>query len=206
MNRADFPISSPAAIDVLREQTRSAHEQLERGLHVAQAGAGKTEFVSYLRALHAWQASFEEPLWKASWPVEMQAGERSHKCAWMEADLARCEVAALENGPHWQPPLASQAQRVGLAYVVEGAQLGTRVLSQRLSPHLDGWQPRWLQGYGSETGQRWKSFLAQLDILLPDDLSRYEAARAARQAFESLAQWFAQCGAGSTMPPMERPT
>lgn len=200
MTQALSSVSRSAAIDVLRAHTRSAHENLERGLLVAQASAGKEEFLSYLRALHAWQASFEDQLWSAPWPQAMDAGQRGGKCAWMHADLEQCDVAAMESGPQWQPPLSSQAQRLGLAYVVEGAQLGTRVLNQRLAPRLDGWQPRWLQGYGRQTGEHWKNFLAQLEIMLPDAESRQEAAGAARLAFESLADWFEQCGAALPMP------
>lgn len=192
----DHAATPCTAIDWLRAETRAAHDDLERSLHVARPGAGRTEFLSYLRALHAWQASFEDRLWSAHWPAALQVVARRGKCAWMQADLGLCSVTPLAPA-RWQPPLHTQAQRVGLAYVVEGAQLGTRVLAQRLAPALEGWQPRFLQGYGQQTGALWKSFLGEIEILLDSTAARREAGLAARQAFESLACWFERCHAAS---------
>lgn len=206
MTYAPAPDLEEAAIDVLRDRTRHAHQTLERSLHIARPDAGLAEFLSYLRALHAWQASFESQLWGSPWPQAMHAGQRDGKCAWMQSDLAHCEVSELDAGPRWQPPLQSAAERVGLAYVVEGAQLGTQVLSKRLGAALEGWQPRWLQGYGSQTGERWKSFLAQLELLLEGPAEREEAAAAALSAFESLTDWFHQCGAASAPSPTRSST
>lgn len=202
MTSAPAQVLEEAAIDVLRDRTHLAHQTLERSLHIARPDAGRAEFLSYLRALHAWQASFEAQLWDSPWPLAMRAGERGGKCAWMLADLANCEVPALDERPDWQPPLRTQAERIGLAYVVEGAQLGTQVLSKRLSASLQGWQPRWLQGYGNKTGERWRSFLAQLELLLASPAEREEAAAAALLAFESLTEWFHHCGAASAPVPI----
>jgi heme oxygenase (biliverdin-IX-beta and delta-forming) len=185
------------ALQTLRHATRAAHQQLEDSLHVGRADAGRDDFLSYLRALHAWQAGFEARLWQAAWPDELEASSRAGKVQWMRDDLQASGVTPLEGAPPYEPVLNSVAQRVGLAYVVEGAQLGTQVLARRLAGRLGGWQPRWLHGYGQETGARWKSFTSVAEALLDNEEERQEAAQAARAAFESLSHWFLACGAAS---------
>ena len=191
-----------SAMQALRKATGAVHQRLEDSLHVNAPGAGRAAFLSYLAALHAWQAGFEARLWKGPWPAPMQADERSGKCAWMAADLASCGMAPLRTTPGWTPPLDSLPRRLGLAYVVEGAQLGTQVLGKRLAGQLGEWQPCWLQGYGEHTGARWRSFMQLAEELLASEDDRQQAATAAVQAFESLAAWFIQCGAASA--PLER--
>lgn len=73
------------------------------------------------------------------------------------AQLPRC--AAL-------PALATEAQGLGCLYVVEGSTLGGQVITRQLQKSL-GLPPEsgaaFFNGYGAETGARWKAFGAGLE-------------------------------------------
>lgn len=182
------------ALQRMRDATADLHTQLEQRLRIAQHDAGRDEFLQYLLALHAWQAGFEQALWESGWPERLEPGERARKCRWMEQDLhhAGLRPAQPVQAPYL-PQLTTRAQRIGVAYVVEGAQLGTQVLRKRLATRLGDWQPCWLQGYGEATGRRWKAFVEHANAVLSDEPQQQQAATAARETFAALAQWLAGC-------------
>lgn len=184
------------ALSELRRATRALHEQLESALPVAKPDAGYTEFLHYLQDMWGWLSRFEERLWCAPWPMQVQAEMRHGKLAWIEGDLRAAgmsdtAIAALPL-PDYDPALDTPARRFGVAYVIEGAQLGTRVLARTLAPALAGWAPRWLQGYGEDQAGYWRSFMQATEHALSTPDERREAAAAAAEAFHSLAAWFAQ--------------
>lgn len=183
------------ALAAMRSATRTLHEQLESTLTVARPGAGRDDFVHYLQDMWGWLSCFEVPLWQAEWPAEIDAGHRDGKLAWIESDLraAGLTPAAIASLPvaAYRPMLDTPARRFGVAYVIEGAQLGTRVLARRFEAVLGGWMPRWLQGYGEDQARYWRSFTACAENMLDGHDERREAAAAAAEAFASLAAWFA---------------
>jgi len=184
------------ALSELRSATRALHEQLEASLPVASAGAGRDEFLHYLQDMWGWLSCFESRLWHAEWPAGVEAGARTGKLAWIEADLRAAgmtgdAIAALPVADY-RPALDTAAARFGVAYVIEGAQLGTRVLARRLGPALHGMSSRWLQGYGEDQSGYWRGFIPCVENAPDTQDARREAAAAAAQAFASLAAWFAQ--------------
>jgi heme oxygenase len=94
-----------------------------------------------------------------------------------------------------QPPMRTPAQRFGVAYVLEGAQLGSQVLSRTLGPRLAPWPAHWLAGYGEQASQRWASFRKLAEHHLASESERDDAAHAARCAFRTLSAWFRERGA-----------
>lgn len=184
------------AIAVLRAATRPLHDRLEQNLAIARQGAGRAEYQAYLEILWGWHAGFETDLWAHPWPAEIEAGERAAKLQWLAADLQalgldRAAIGALPQSG-FRPDLESPAARYGLAYVVEGAQLGIRVLRKQLGPQLAPWSPIWLQGYGDKASARWKCLTACLERELDREQAQSTAAEAARAAFQSLVNWFGQ--------------
>jgi heme oxygenase (biliverdin-IX-beta and delta-forming) len=183
-----------SALQILRTATGALHSELENGLLIARPHAGLSEYLDYVRALYGWMLPVEKRLWQAEWPSEMNARERAQKCSWMEQDFrfagtGQAMIAALPTCT-FSPKLESMPQRVGLAYVIEGSQLGTQVLRKALAPHLKGWSPRWLQGYGALTSTRWKTFITCAEAQLDTASARAVAADAACDAFRSLTEWF----------------
>lgn len=196
----DHPASALAR---LREATADAHATLERQLHIARPEASRADYLAYLSSLWGWMKPLEQGLWAASWPADIAPEQRRNKCQWIESDLRAAgrstdEIAAIPLNPD-PPSWSLPEQRFGLAYVIEGAQLGTQVLRKRLAPALDAWSPRWLQGYGATTGPYWKTFIAGLDAQVQGEAAREACAAAAQQAFASLTSWFVAQGAASAI-------
>lgn len=189
-------MTTSPALAALRAATAQAHHALEHQLAVAAPGATRQDYLHYLEDLHGWLGAFEAQLWDAEWPAGMEPRERGGKLGWIEHDLdsagmSACDIGALPRAA-FAPELTRPASRFGLAYVIEGAQLGTKELRQRLGPALDGWEPRWLEGYGDRNGARWRSFLDTLGRHVGTEQEIDDACDAAVAGFESLAAWFEQ--------------
>lgn len=183
-----------SALNEMRLATRSAHDELEQHLNITRPTAGRDEYLAYIAALWGWLHPFEARLWDAPWPQAMAPAARAGKTAWIEADLRAAgyddaAIAALPLSP-FKPVLRSMADRYGLAYVLEGAQLGTQVLRKSLGPALAPWSPRWLEGYGADTSMHWRSFIQCAEQALCTPHERQAAARAASEAFAGLTAWF----------------
>lgn len=189
-------MTTTPVLTALRAATARSHQLLEERLAVAAPGATRGDYLHYLEDMHGWLRAFEQPLWNAPWPSAVDAPARAGKLAWIEQDLASAgmspsAIAALPRVA-FTPSLASQSSRFGLAYVIEGAQLGTRQLRLRLGVALGGWEPRWLEGYGACNGARWRAFLLALEQQVRGQLETAEACAAAVAGFDSLAIWFEQ--------------
>lgn len=184
-----------SALMEMRLATQEIHESLESSLAVARPDATRSDYECYLQDLWGWLQPFEAQLWDADWPTEAGAGERANKLAWIESDLRASRfddeaIAAIPICPY-KPNLDCMYRRFGVAYVVEGAQLGTKVLGKRLAPRLSPWSPRWLAGYGERNGRSWRTFVECAERHLDSAEAREAASLAAAEAFASLAQWFA---------------
>lgn len=184
------------ALSALRTSTASAHARLDSELEVAAPGATRQAYLDYLQDMHGWLRAFEQQLWSSAWPEDVDAAARDGKLGWIEKDLASAgmQAACIEALPRarFAPDLARQASRFGLAYVIEGSQLGTKELARRLRAPLGNWEPRWLEGYGTSNGSKWRGFLHALErhVRTPQEID--EACAAAAAGFASLATWFEQ--------------
>lgn len=187
------------AMQTLREATRDIHDAFETGLRIAAPDAGRDDYLAFIAAMYGWLQPFEARLWQAGWPAHLEPRLRSSKSAWLEADLRAAglddeAIARLPRAPA-AVHLDSAAQRIGTAYVLEGAQLGSQLLSRTLKPRLAPWPARWLSGYGEQASGYWLAFRKEAELRLADDAAREEAAAAARAAFSALAGWFRERGA-----------
>lgn len=191
-------MQSPSSVmSALRAATKDAHDSLEHGLRIASPDATQTDYFNYLQDLWGWLAPFESTLWQSPWPLEIRANARADKLAWIAADLQALglqpwDIAELPRCTN-PPQLGTLAQRFGAAYVVEGAQLGTKLLAKRLGPQFAPWQPRWLAGYGADNGRYWRQFMQAAEHHLRAPALHQQAAQAAANTFETLDQWFAKC-------------
>lgn len=183
---------------MIRASTAGVHRALERNLEIASADADDAAYVRYLQATFGWIEPLEAPLWSAEWPELVAAPGRRGKIDWLREDLAARSFvdAQIEALPRQRalPPLGSLAQRFGVAYVVEGAQLGGQALLHRLGPRLAPRPTRWLEGYGAQVAEKWRSFVRALDAHLRDDDDVRAAAHSARATFELARAWFSARG------------
>jgi heme oxygenase len=188
---APATIRGPSALAALRAATRPLHDEIEARMVLSREHAGANEYRLYASALYGWMAEWETALWQAPWPTEVEAAQRDNKRAWLQADLAALGMELPPSRAH-PPALDSLAARFGVAYVIEGSQLGGAVLARRLALPTE---PRYLIGYGAALGPRWKSFLAALENNVVASADIECAASTAHDTFASLTHWLTTHGA-----------
>jgi len=192
----------PAATDphtALRDATRSRHERLDSSLRIAAPDATYADYVGHLAALLGWLHPVEQHFWQRTWPARLQPTQRSHKAEWIHEDLRAAAAAGVP-----APPLQDctelpdtdgpQAYALGVLYVVEGSQLGGRMLYKRYSQAHPGGSFRYLAGYGEALGGLWKDYLAFLEEALDTPEAMAQACRGACDAFDTLNRWLAARG------------
>lgn len=190
---------SSLGLAALRQATHDIHADFESRLKIALPSAQRHDYRLFIEAMWGWLSPFEHILWQAEWPADMYAERRDGKRAWLRHDmlgagLSDSDIAALP----WLPcalDLHSSASRFGVAYVLEGAQLGSQVLLRRLGDRLAPWPTRWLVGYGEACGSNWRQFVQSANHHLADETAASHAAASARATFLSLQTWFIQRGA-----------
>jgi heme oxygenase len=152
----------PAILDLLREQTRAAHERAEETLPLMDPALDRARYREILAAFWGFHAALEPRLRAVDGlaALGLDAGRR-RKLPLLEADLR-----ALGEDPS-RLPAAPEVPRVdgvpaalGVMYVLEGATLGGRVISRHLAslgigPETGG---AFFGGYGDATGEMWKAF------------------------------------------------
>jgi heme oxygenase len=128
----------------------------------------------------------------APWLPPESAELRLRKCSWLLQDLQALGVRPAE--PLIAPgPIATRAQAMGVLYVLEGSTLGLQAVRKQLQSQHPALQEagRFMLGYGTETGRRWREFLAQLESVDEAEWPLAEAAASATfdyffEAFSSV--------------------
>lgn len=209
------PPHDPVA--ALRVATHALHEALDRALPLASDTAGLGDYVAHLQMLRPWLLELRSALCAAQVPALDAAARRiDDKLDALDADLAdacgsadplACGAApagpasplghtAAARGPGLPSPSPDDWRAAawaepgfawGLAYVVEGSQLGGLMLHRRLSARLAPHPLRYLAGTGGRTGPSWQAFLMQLRLALSTSPTASAAAqRGAIAAFARL--------------------
>jgi heme oxygenase len=199
----------PAPADplpALRQATAALHAQLDTGLAIGRPGASLTDYTHHAQALSAWFQALEPDLKALQAAHAGFAFTPADRLAALKADLADQALAAAAHDSAWPAPSTATAQRVaqalrqhagqvdavrwGLAYVVEGSQLGGQVLYRQLAPQLAPHPLRYLQGGGAATGGRWKAFVALLRQHVATAAAIEASCQGALAAFEGLQHHF----------------
>ena len=183
----------------LRAATAELHAQLDSTLPLARADATLADYLQHLGAVGAWLLALTPSL---------QALDANVAAAMHLSDPTR--LNALESDLHdsghsfaRRPSRATQTQmeqalqvhsdkadavRWGVAYVVEGSQLGGQALYRALATPLSPHPLRYLRGRADDTGARWKVFLATLRAHLQSPDETHAACAGAQAAFRGLQQ------------------
>lgn len=175
----------------LRAATGRRHAALDRRLRLAHDPSPRDVRV-YLKAMLAFLEPVEAELWGRPSVAHLEPERRRAKARWLRADLARLGSAASDAPPSVFPssPLGP-AGWLGVAYVLEGATLGGRVLSRR--PPLTGL--RFFEGYGGETARLWRALVAELERVGGDSRRRASVVDGAVRAFAAVTEWLEGWGA-----------
>ncbi|VTU31094.1 Heme oxygenase [Variovorax sp. PBS-H4] len=187
-------------LQALRTATAPLHERLDKGLPIAREDASLDDYAAHLRVLRPWLEALRRDLGASRVAALHAAALRiDAKLADLALDLADAGDAAPALQPAFQPADACvpPAFGWGLAYVVEGSQLGGVVLHRRLRDRLAPHPLRYLSKAGDEAGvaARWRDFILQLRESVVDPASIRQAERGATAAFLDLLERFGARGA-----------
>ena len=185
-------------LTALRAATAARHTVLDTGLPLAGEAPTLADYRDHLLMLRAWLAPMERWMDQfADGPLAMQGQQNTPvtqatqllpvaRTPLIDADLALIDPSLLlpEDSTPW-PQHASAAYRWGVAYVVEGSQLGGAVLYKRLAERL---APHPLGYLRTEAGPgpRWRMFLDALRGAVQSPKAVVEACQGACDAFDRL--------------------
>jgi len=171
----------------LRAATNDQHERLDSGLPLAGPAPDLNDYAAHLTMVRDWLAPLQS--WLASFadgpqlvlpPVE--------RLALIGADLNEPGMPPLRTpaAAHAWPRDASVAYRWGVCYVIEGSQLGGKVLYGKLAGPLAPHPLRYLKGSDAGPGPRWRAFMLALKehVRSADEIA--DACAGACAAFESI--------------------
>ena len=189
MNRSNDAVRDNDVLAALRTATASRHERLDSGLPLSAPEPSLFDYAEHLLMVRDWLAPLES--WLAGYGDGPQAEATlpaTCRLALIEADLLEPGMPApspVRPGAAW-PAGASAAYRWGVAYVIEGSQLGGAVLYGRLSDRLAPHPLRYLRGEAGGPGPRWRAFMLALraKVRSPEEIA--EACAGACAAFDSI--------------------
>ncbi|MCC2962029.1 biliverdin-producing heme oxygenase [Massilia sp. IC2-278] len=192
MNRPHDPARESDVLAALRQGTNDRHERLDSGLPLSKPDATLADYAYHLQLLRAWLAPMQA--WLAGFHDGPQGAgglPAVPHLSLIEADLAEPSLAGLK-APDFAPSAAwpadaSAAYRWGVAYVVEGSQLGGAVLYKRLADQLAPHPLRYLRGSGEEgPGPRWRAFMLALRAEVRTQEEVADACAGACDAFDRI--------------------
>jgi heme oxygenase len=146
----------------LRDATARDHERLEARLVVHERVGDRGARAELVARYWRFHARAEAAL--APWLGELEGldFEARRRTPLIRQDLADLGLAAPAEADGVRA-VASRGEALGLMYVLEGSALGGRVIRRELARRgQDFVGLGFLDPYGSETGQRWRSFLEVL--------------------------------------------
>ncbi|MFM9922575.1 biliverdin-producing heme oxygenase [Variovorax sp. H27-G14] len=183
----------------LRNATQALHEALDSRLPIARAQATLADYAAHLRALRPWLESVSGALAASGDPgLERVARRTQQRLAALALDLEDAGAAPVGEGAPPVPadglpePLMDATRDPsfawGLAYVLEGSQLGGAAMSKRLGPRLAPHPMRYFQPVDAteSLAAQWKDFVAQLAAALHSPAAMEAAQRGAVAGFQTL--------------------
>lgn len=145
----------------LREATQAPHQRLENRLDILRQVAtahGRRRLVERFHALHRDAEAALSPWLAALAGLDFDVRRRS-------PHLAR-DLAVLRGAPAQGEPITLRGvgEALGLMYVLEGSTLGGRVIRRRVeAAGGDMAGLSFLDPYGDQVGERWRSFLSLVE-------------------------------------------
>jgi heme oxygenase len=152
----------------LKAATRSRHQALEQRLPLLDADLSHATYRHFVQRLFGFYEPLEAKLLSLPWWDAFGVDYTlRHKTPRLRHDLqvlgdTQASIAALPVCARL-PPLTNPAQVWGCLYVIEGATLGGQIIIKKLNAHLGLTETSgasFFDGYGAQTGARWKAFCA----------------------------------------------
>ena len=202
----------PDVRKALQTATAHLHAEVDSALPLASPTATLTDYREHLTVLLDWMTGLQpaHPALSGWLDTHRERLQRDlDVCAALLPDdpcAAPVETlpARLEAAPAGVMAPAAAAGNTagdwGVAYVIEGSQLGGQVMYRRLAEALAPHPLGYLRGAGSANGRTWPAFLADLRLHVITPVQQEAACRGAVQAFESLLHCFRTRRAGAGVP------
>lgn len=172
-----YGAATGAAVACLRQATRERHERLERRLDAAAQLADpqrRPRFLARYAALHLPAEAALAPFLADMPDLAFEARSRARR----PGSGARPMEAGF-------PQPGTEAEALGMLYVLEGSLLGGRVILRAVAEAGgDTDQLGFLAPYGEETGRQWRSFLQVLERSLQEEAQVEQACLGAQRAFD----------------------
>jgi heme oxygenase len=187
---------SPAHAE-LRAATRALHDRVEAVVGLPERATTVAEYRAALERFWGFHAPLEAALADRDWRgFDFEARRRACAAA---ADLATLGGGDLRDLPQWRAGRPStEAEALGVLYVLEGSTLGGSVirrgLDAQLGPQVAG-ATRFFDGRGRAGGRLWREFLTVMDQRVRTPEERAAAVQGAQATFQAMIDWFTPgCG------------
>ena len=185
-------------LTILKAATSTRHAALEQRLPLLDADLSRTTYRHYVQRLFGFYDPLETQLLALPWwgAVGIDYVQR-RKTPRLRYDLqclgdTEASLAALPRCAEL-PPMTSPAQLWGCLYVIEGATLGGQIIIKKLNLSLGltaASGASFFDGYGAQTGSRWKAFCAAVP---EEDVDAHGGAEAmlhsANLTFDVFSDW-----------------
>ncbi len=180
----------------LRAETSRNHAAIESLMPVLDPNMSLVIYCRLLTRFWGYYAPLEELLRaeiEIYWPDQEYICSERAKVPRLEKDLRALgnDSTLLERCTRL-PELKTPAQVLGCLYVVEGATLGGQIISKHLQANL-GMGPEtgaaFFHGYGTNTGQQWKSFREFITSNAEPMSQNDEIVLSANDTFQTLSEW-----------------
>jgi heme oxygenase (biliverdin-IX-beta and delta-forming) len=192
-----LPFHPPSILSRLRLETRSEHDAAEKLLDLMGCSLTHDRYRQRLEQFYGFYAPLERALLtrcdsqleRTGWAL----AARLNKTAHLGQDLQYLGVS-IEDVPLCLqlPPLQTQADVLGCLYVLEGATLGGRIISQHTNATL-GITPttggRFFEGYAGDTAKMWQALRQMLLHLAVDTHTENGMVASAVATFAGLRNW-----------------
>jgi heme oxygenase (biliverdin-IX-beta and delta-forming) len=190
-----LPLTLTSVAEILKVQTVWEHQQAEEMIR-PQLGSLKQihDYAALLKTFYGFYSPVEQSISNfVSKKLLPDISERRNSKLILR-DLEALGISA-DSIPLCSrlPEIYSPATALGSMYVLEGSTLGGQMIARMLQKNpmlnLVPGQLNFFQGYREETGRKWKSFQAALNLL---DGETEILVSAARQTFSLFTQWTEQ--------------
>lgn len=183
----------------LRQETAESHQRLEDNplsKAILTPSVSIRDYQNYLAALFGVTIACEDQVFPAISHVITDLAGR-YKSSLIIDDLlatgfTEAEVDAL---PVYHFEFSSVAEAMGVMYVLEGSTLGGKVLYKHIHEVL-GLTPEngasYFWGYGTQTGNLWKSFISSLTQFVDENTERDGVIASAKKTFTIIDNWLEQ--------------
>jgi len=188
-------------LNQLRSATSASHKQLEEldiSKSILKDDIQLIDYAYYLRCMLEITRFYEKTILPEITHLIPDATERQKSIA-IENDLLWLKEnnVTVNTPPEFkQPSVSNEAIAFGMSYVIEGSTLGGQFIIKHLqakTPLTKTSGATYFNGYGSETGKRWQTFLMYLTEFAALHKNEDEIIAGAISGFDAIYKYFLNC-------------